>query len=142
MPVPAPRSRINQEYPAGKANHPVADVTWYEAAAYAEFVGKCLPAIFQWEKAARDGAITRFEDVVMPYGRQCQRMVFERSDCGLSHDQRFPGRFTLHICALWRFFRFLFFEREGYSGSDSTKANFCERASAADDRIPISAQAR
>ncbi|MEE9491036.1 MAG: SUMF1/EgtB/PvdO family nonheme iron enzyme, partial [Dehalococcoidia bacterium] len=63
-----PRNWVNQEYPEGKANHPVTGITWYEAQAYAEFVGKSLPTVFQWEKAARDGAITHFVGVVMPWG--------------------------------------------------------------------------
>jgi formylglycine-generating enzyme required for sulfatase activity len=51
----APRSWSNQDYPEGKADHPVTDITWYEAAAYAAFRGRRLPTVYQWEKAARDG---------------------------------------------------------------------------------------
>jgi serine/threonine protein kinase/formylglycine-generating enzyme required for sulfatase activity/predicted esterase len=54
--LPAPRSWSNQNYPPGQDDYPVTDITWYEAAAYAEFRGKKLPTVFQWEKAARDGA--------------------------------------------------------------------------------------
>jgi formylglycine-generating enzyme required for sulfatase activity/dienelactone hydrolase len=65
--LPAPRSWTNQTFPDGKANHPVTDITWYEAAAYAEFRGKKLPTVFQWEKAARDGAFDpRYN--AMPWG--------------------------------------------------------------------------
>jgi formylglycine-generating enzyme required for sulfatase activity len=63
-----PRSWSNQEYPEGKADHPVTDVCWYEAAAYAEFRGKQLSTVFQWEKAARDGADTVFWGTVLPWG--------------------------------------------------------------------------
>ncbi len=52
----APRSWSDQNFPAGQADYPVTDITWYEAAAYAQFRGKKLPTVFQWEKAARDGA--------------------------------------------------------------------------------------
>ena len=48
-----PRSWTNQDFPEGKADHPVTDISWYEAAAYAVFRGKELPTVFQWEKAAR-----------------------------------------------------------------------------------------
>ena len=39
-------------YPDGMASHPVAGVSWYEAAAYARFVGKQLPTLFHWYRAA------------------------------------------------------------------------------------------
>jgi formylglycine-generating enzyme required for sulfatase activity len=66
--LPGPRSWVNQNYPAGRGEHPVTDITWYEAAAFAEYVGKQLPTIFQWEKAARDGGFTHFEEYVLPWG--------------------------------------------------------------------------
>jgi formylglycine-generating enzyme required for sulfatase activity/DNA-binding winged helix-turn-helix (wHTH) protein len=62
-----PRSWSNQNYPDGNAQHPVTGVCWYEAAAYAEFRSKRLPNIFQWEKAARNGAAT-FAGITMPWG--------------------------------------------------------------------------
>lgn len=65
--LPGPRSWQNQEIPEGKAEHPVTDITWYEAAAYAAFRGKELPTVFQWEKAARDGQ-TMDAGVIMPWG--------------------------------------------------------------------------
>ena len=62
-----PRGWSNQNFPDGTANHPVTEVTWYEAAAYAAFRGKRLPTIFQWEKAARDGAHNPL-GLMMPWG--------------------------------------------------------------------------
>lgn len=64
----APRSWSQGSYPEGKDEHPVTDITWYEAAAYATFRGKQLPTIFQWEKAARNGLFTHYSAFILPWG--------------------------------------------------------------------------
>jgi serine/threonine protein kinase/formylglycine-generating enzyme required for sulfatase activity len=66
--LPGPRSWSNQSFPDGKADHPVTDVSWYEAEAYAAFQRKRLPTAFEWEKAARDGLIGPAGTAVMPWG--------------------------------------------------------------------------
>jgi len=41
-----------KEFPPGEADAPVSGVSWYEAAAYAAFVGKTLPPVAYWARAA------------------------------------------------------------------------------------------
>ncbi|MBN2594212.1 MAG: SUMF1/EgtB/PvdO family nonheme iron enzyme [Sedimentisphaerales bacterium] len=49
---PGPATWHNGEIPAGQENYPVSGVSWYEAAAYAEFSGKSLPTATHWGIAA------------------------------------------------------------------------------------------
>ena len=47
----------------GQENFPVTGISWYEAAAYAEFAGKALPTIFHWFHASG----TRINHVMIPF---------------------------------------------------------------------------
>ena len=85
--LPGPRSWSSQNFAEGKAGHPVTDVTWYEAAAYAAFRGKQLPTIFQWEKAARNGEAS-FAGLIMPWG-----LLRETTD----HIANFKGSGTVPV---------------------------------------------
>ncbi|MEO8054515.1 MAG: protein kinase [Acidobacteriota bacterium] len=49
-------------FPKGRAEHPVSGVSWFEAAAYAEFIGKTLPTIYHWNRTAQ----TRASMLIVP----------------------------------------------------------------------------
>ena len=51
---PGPATWKNGEFPRGQEDYPVGGVSWYEAAAYAEFAGKRLPTVYHWSLAAGD----------------------------------------------------------------------------------------
>jgi dienelactone hydrolase/predicted Ser/Thr protein kinase len=57
-------------YPAGQDNLPVTGVSWYEAAAYAEFAGAELPTIYHWYLTSANNLVIR---QVLPHA------VFSRS---------------------------------------------------------------
>jgi dienelactone hydrolase len=49
---PGPATWEAGDFPDGKGDLPVSGVSWYEAAAYAEFAGKTLPTLKHWWAAA------------------------------------------------------------------------------------------
>ncbi len=58
---PGPGTWQLGSFPEGEADHPVGGVSWYEAAAYAQFAGKSLPTVYHWNWAAGVGL---FSDIV------------------------------------------------------------------------------
>ncbi|MDP9339500.1 MAG: SUMF1/EgtB/PvdO family nonheme iron enzyme, partial [Acidobacteriota bacterium] len=58
----APSTWELSTYPEGQADYPVTGVSWYEAAAYADFAGKNLPTVYEWQQAAQ----TSFTSDVAP----------------------------------------------------------------------------
>jgi dienelactone hydrolase len=52
---PGPSTWEVGDYPRGHEDFPVAGVSWYEAAAYAEFAKKQIPTVYHWLRAANHG---------------------------------------------------------------------------------------
>ncbi|MGD9344963.1 MAG: protein kinase [Candidatus Aminicenantes bacterium] len=52
---PGPSTWQAGDYPEGQDNYPVSGISWYEAAAYAEFAGKSLPTGTHWGIARGEG---------------------------------------------------------------------------------------
>jgi serine/threonine protein kinase/formylglycine-generating enzyme required for sulfatase activity/dienelactone hydrolase len=59
---PGPAGWELGSYAEGEDELPVEGVSWYEAAAYAEFAGKQLPTVYHWTRAATDFGV--FSDVL------------------------------------------------------------------------------
>jgi len=66
---PGPATWEMSDYPEGRDDHPVGGISWYEAAAYAEFVGKSLPTIYHWDWAADPW----MSDIYIPLGNFSDR---------------------------------------------------------------------
>jgi iron(II)-dependent oxidoreductase len=64
---PGPRYWENGTFPAGKGDHPVVGVSWYEASAFARWAGKRLPTDPEWVKA---GAWPVFAEGAKPVQRR------------------------------------------------------------------------
>ena len=72
---PGPATWEAGRFPAGKGDLPVTGVSWYEAAAYAEFAGKSLPTVSHWYAAAYPGMtpavirLSNFGNGLAPVGK-------------------------------------------------------------------------
>ncbi len=65
-------------YPQGLEWYPVVNVTWEQASAYAEWIGKRLPTEAEWEKAARGP-----EGNVYPWGPEFDIALCNTQEAGM-----------------------------------------------------------
>ena len=59
---PGPATWELGSFPEGQADYPAGGISWFEAAAYAEFAGKSLPSLYHWYRAA--GTDENFSDIL------------------------------------------------------------------------------
>jgi formylglycine-generating enzyme required for sulfatase activity/cephalosporin-C deacetylase-like acetyl esterase len=63
---PGPATWRLGTYPDGEEDVPVHGVSWYEAAAYADFAGKELPTVYDWYLADTGGDLQDLPGLVLP----------------------------------------------------------------------------
>ncbi len=71
-------------YPAGEDDFPVRGVSWYEAAAYADFRGKQLPTIYHWYRAADPRTATFVLQLATSKARVLQKWASFRESARLA----------------------------------------------------------
>jgi len=76
---PGPSTWVAGDYPEGRDNYPVSGISWYEAAAYAEYTGKSLPASYHWESAA--GKFQNFGAKIIPQSNFKNKGAEPVGDC-------------------------------------------------------------
>ncbi|PIG91885.1 SUMF1/EgtB/PvdO family nonheme iron enzyme [Gloeocapsopsis sp. IPPAS B-1203] len=102
------------------ADHPVSGVSWYEAQAYAQFVGKRLPTEAEWEKAASWDA-THECRYTYPWGNTALDPHKCNHDCAIAQTtsvNSYPNGQSTYGCYdmlgnVWEWTASLF---QGYSG--------------------------
>jgi eukaryotic-like serine/threonine-protein kinase len=80
---PGPSGWELGSFAEGKGRHPVEGVSWFEAAAYAEFAGKSLPTVFHWKRAAANDGI--FSDILLRSNFDGKGTVATGERDGLGH---------------------------------------------------------
>ncbi|MCA9130124.1 MAG: protein kinase [Planctomycetales bacterium] len=91
---PSPSTWSDGHFPAGEENYPVGGVSWYEACAYAKYVGKEVPTVHHWGWAADFGTSQGAHNIgnfwttgPMPIGSFPPSARFETYDLGGNVDE-------------------------------------------------------
>jgi formylglycine-generating enzyme required for sulfatase activity/dienelactone hydrolase len=72
---PGPATWEVGNYPKGHEKYPVAGVSWYEAAAYAEFAVKSLPTAYHWTRASQSSFYTPLIALGSNFGNEGTRPI-------------------------------------------------------------------
>jgi len=84
-------------FPPGKANHPVVNVSWYAAVAFCQWSGKRLPTEAEWEFAARGG----LADKTFPWGDEPVDSARANYSGSNIHGTRSVGSYPANGCGLF-----------------------------------------
>jgi formylglycine-generating enzyme required for sulfatase activity/dienelactone hydrolase len=65
---PGPATWAFGSYPEGQGDYPVGGISWYEAEAYAAFMGKELPTVYHWYLADNGNDLQTLPGLLLPRG--------------------------------------------------------------------------